>query len=439
MKNIESNDETRISEALEAMRSEAGRRFSLDTVNLAELERRTGISRAKLRRLKQNGFKFLPHANKGKKSEHTILTGYSGMLDTMLSSGVSNSSVCYERLREAGYCGGLTAVKTYISQHRDLILAPRHLVAPQGNRGRRYTTPPGEAFQMDWGFVKVQDHTGNMFTAACFAMVCHHCGERYVEFFPNAKQESLFIGMIHAFRYMGVPHHVLTDNMKSVVIRRDMEGKPVWQGDYEIFMHNLDFQTRLCKPRHPFTTGKVERLVRFVKENFLVGRVFWNVTDMNRQALEWCNRQNSAFHRAVGGVPHEMHMNTCAEHIRALEDSDIVREYLCPMRRISFDGFVNYEGRRFGVPYFYTGRVARVMRHDAMVYVYSEDLSQLLAPHEVTWSRHDSFCKDQYVMPGQPEEHPTAPVRAHIQMSQPPKPTDSFEKFNFDKGVTWDE
>ena len=79
------------------------------------------------------------------------------------------------------------------------------------------------------------------------------------------------------------------------------------------------------------------------------------------------------------------------------------------------------------------------MRQDDMVYVYSEDLSQLLTSHEVTWSRHDSFCKDQYITSGQPEEHPTAPVKEHIQMSQPPAPADSFEKFNFDKGVTWDE
>ena len=48
MKNIESNDETRVAEALEAMRAEAGRRFSLATVNLAELERRTGISRGNM-------------------------------------------------------------------------------------------------------------------------------------------------------------------------------------------------------------------------------------------------------------------------------------------------------------------------------------------------------------------------------------------------------
>ena len=79
------------------MRTEARRISSLATVNLAELDRRTGISRAKLRRMKQNGFKVLPHANKGRKSEHSILTGYSGMLDTMLANIVANSSVCFER------------------------------------------------------------------------------------------------------------------------------------------------------------------------------------------------------------------------------------------------------------------------------------------------------------------------------------------------------
>ncbi|MBQ9004547.1 MAG: hypothetical protein IJ087_22135, partial [Eggerthellaceae bacterium] len=45
----------------------------------------------------------------------------------------------------------------------------------------------------------------------------------------NARQENLFIGMVHAFMLMGVPEFVLTDNMKSVVLHRDAEGKPVWQ------------------------------------------------------------------------------------------------------------------------------------------------------------------------------------------------------------------
>ena len=104
--------------------------------------------------------------------------------------------------------------------------------------------------QMDWGFVNVECVDGTVFQTACFAMICHHCGQRYIEFFPNAKQENLFIGMIHAFLYMGIPERVLTDNMKSVVIRRDSDGHPIWQHDYEVFMRTVGFETRLCRPRH---------------------------------------------------------------------------------------------------------------------------------------------------------------------------------------------
>ena len=73
---------------------------------------------------------------------------------------------------------------------------------------------------MDWGFVNVESDNGGSYRAVCFAMMCHHCGSRYIEFFPNAKQENLFIGMIHAFLRHGVPAAVLTDNMKSVVACR---------------------------------------------------------------------------------------------------------------------------------------------------------------------------------------------------------------------------
>ena len=54
------------------MRREMGEKFNPDKVNLAELERRAGISRAKLRRIKKSGFIDLPHALTGRKAEHTL-------------------------------------------------------------------------------------------------------------------------------------------------------------------------------------------------------------------------------------------------------------------------------------------------------------------------------------------------------------------------------
>lgn len=72
-----------------------------------------------------------------------------------------------------------------------------------------YSSDAGESYQMDWGFVQVNTSEGGSYKVACFAMICHHCGERYIEFFPNTKQENLFIGMIHAFKRMGIPQQYL--------------------------------------------------------------------------------------------------------------------------------------------------------------------------------------------------------------------------------------
>lgn len=49
-----------IAQAIEEMKAEQGSSFNLEHINLAELGRRTHISRSKLRRWKENGFRFLP-------------------------------------------------------------------------------------------------------------------------------------------------------------------------------------------------------------------------------------------------------------------------------------------------------------------------------------------------------------------------------------------
>lgn len=432
--NDNSNDSAMeiIAQVLEEMKSAMGKDFSIDKVNLAELERRTGLSRQRLRTLKDHGFKEVPHGNTGKSPSTSVLDGYTGLLDTFLRQGVTNSSVCLERLQEYGYPGSQSTIKRYIQKHQDLVPAKRQLVAPQGSRGVRYQTGPGEAYQMDWGFTYVIDYAGNEYQVACFAMICHHCGTRYIEFFPNARQENLFIGMIHAFMYMGIPKYVLTDNMKSVVTRRDLEGHPIWQVDYEAFMKTVGFQTRLCKPRHPFTKGKVERLIRFVKDNFLAGRCFYNVTDLNMEALKWCNRQNNAFQPAIGDIPFKLHNASCALVAYVLDETTAVMPYLFPERKISFDGFVNYEGRRFGVPYSYQSRKARIGRNGYYLYIYSADMKELLVTYDVTWSRKDRYCQNQYLKE-QPEEFPTSPVKTRIAQLPEPAEDTAFRKFDFDE------
>ena len=121
-----------IAQAIEEMKAFQGDSFSLERINLAELERRTGVSRSRLRRLKKNSFQDLPRSTKGSKHTVTKLSSYTGLLDSLLRQGVKNSSVVLERLRQAGFEGGATIVKEYIAAHKHLIPAKRQLVAAQG-------------------------------------------------------------------------------------------------------------------------------------------------------------------------------------------------------------------------------------------------------------------------------------------------------------------
>lgn len=65
----------------------------------------------------------------------------------------------------------------------------------------------------------------------------------------------------------------------------------------------MGFLPKVCRVRNPQTKGKVERLVRYVKENFFPGRKFTDLEDLNRQALLWCQAVDSKPHGNPMGQP----------------------------------------------------------------------------------------------------------------------------------------
>lgn len=416
-----------ISEAYEKMKEEGCATYREGKPNFAELSRRTGYSRKVVARLYSSGFKEMPHGNSGSKGSRVITPFLEDEARGLLAAGVSNSSVVFDRLREKGYRGGLTTVKEFIRANKDLIPDGRQLAQRPQGKTRRYQSASGEMFQMDWGFADVEDSTGQQWRCACFALVCHHCGMRYAEFFPNARQENLFIGLLHGFGYMGIPKIILTDNMASVSNRRDSAGRPVFNGSYDEFQKMLGIETVLCKPRHPWTKGAVERLVRFVKGNFIQGRTFINVSDLNMQALMWCHKENSRLQKGLGVVPVREHST---EPLLTLpDDKSLLLPYLAPERSIGMDGFVYYEGRRYGVLFSYRGKKVRVLRDKDELEILDPETYELLESHAVDWSYRPHYSPFQFE-PSQPEEQPTMPVTATIAIADG-QDDDWFRRYDF--------
>ena len=110
MKELYSNGfASSIAQAIEEMKAEQGDGFSLDRINLAELERRSGVSRWKLRRLKRNGFQDLPRRSKGRKHAAAKPSGYTGIIDSLLRQGIKNSSVILDTSLSAFHAGACPA------------------------------------------------------------------------------------------------------------------------------------------------------------------------------------------------------------------------------------------------------------------------------------------------------------------------------------------
>src|SRR5690606_31580780 len=114
---------------------------------------------------------------------------------------------------------------------------------------------------------------------------------------------------------------------------------------------------KVCRVKRPQTKGKVERAARFIEQNFMAGRRFTDVEDLNRQARQWCDEQNRRIHGTTGERPID---RLAREPLGALPPADRLAKYRLEVRKVSRDGFVSYDGVRYGVPWKYSGRDVKV-------------------------------------------------------------------------------
>jgi transposase len=300
------------------------------------------------------------------------LDRYKPLLQELMADGIYNCEVLLERISAGGYDGGISILKEYVHPFRP----PKELPAV-----RRYETQPGEQAQMDWGICHYTDMDGVIHKVPVFAMVLGSSRAKYVEFTSRCDLSSLQRCIVNAFEYFcGVPEKVLTDNMKTVVVGRE-SGEPLWNTAFADFAVDMGFVPKLCTPRRPQTKGKVERLVGYVKDNFLPGRKFEDLNDLNRQALQWCKETDQKVHGTTGKIPAQ---ELVKEPLLPLPGKETMDKYRWESRIVTRDGFVSFDGIRYGVPWQYSGRQVKVRLCAGNVEVYLD--GSIIAKHEAKYT-----------------------------------------------------
>ena len=248
------------------------------------------------------------------------LDPYTGYVDQRLDEGLENCVVLQRELRNLGYDGGYSILKSYVSPRR-------RRRQPQATV--RFETEPGEQAQVDWGSLAYLGEDGKKRRIWVFVMTMGCSRACYVELVRRADTAAFIQCHVNAFEYLsGVPHRCLYDNAKVITLGRDEEKRPVWNQRMLDFALRVGFEARLCQPYRAQTKGKVESGVKYVRRNMWPSLRFTDDADLNRQTLQWCD---GVANRLLHGTTHRLPAEMLAEeqpHLGQLPERNALAPYL---------------------------------------------------------------------------------------------------------------
>ena len=285
----------------------------------------------------------------------------------------------FQMIRDRGYGGSVVQLRRVVA-----CLRPRHKEAFLCLR-----TFAGEQGQVDWahfGEVPVGQARRKL---SCFVITLSYSRGLYLEFFFDQMMESFLRGHDHAFNdWKGVPRVLLYDNLRSAVLERRGDAIHFNPRLLELCAH-YHFAPRSCQVRAGNQKGRVERVIRYIRESFFAARPFTTLEDFNRQALAWRDRE--AHGRPWPGGDHRTVSEAFAEE----------KPRLLPLPAHRFDSdqiipvqsrkiiYVRFDLNDYSIPPAAVGRPLMLAASESTVRIL--DGSQEIARHRRSYDRRQQI------------------------------------------------
>jgi hypothetical protein len=168
-----------------------------------------------------------------------------------------------------------------------------------------------------------------------------------------------------------------------VVVAAGTGARMVPAPEMAAFAERFGFVFRAHEKGDANRSARVERPFHFVEHNFLAGRTFTDLADLNGQARAFCDKVNATPKRHLHASPRELF---AAErpHLHPLP-LFVPEVYALHHRLVDVEGFVNVHGHRYSVPYLLIGRQLEVRETKDRIDVYHGP--RLVASHAKVLSR----------------------------------------------------
>ena len=252
-------------------------------------------------------------------------------------------------------------------------------------------TPFGEFAQADFGEMWMQYDDGRRLKVYFFVMVMCRSRKKYVYFSRTPFTAELAIyAHEKAFEYYGgKPKKVIYDQ-DAVLIHDENLGDYVLTKAFNAYINQTHIEPVFCRKSDPESKGKVENAVKYVKYNFLRGRTFVSIEQLNEEGIRWLSR-------TANGLPH------CGTKLVPDEVFEEEKAYLTPYTgipsmpqrsmkeyKIHKNNAISYHGCEYSLPSgSYKNRDSFVWldANDGIIEIYDGETGKMICHHAISSER----------------------------------------------------
>jgi len=208
-------------------------------------------------------------------------------------------------------------------------------------------------------------------------MVLCYSRHMYVEVVFDQKTETWLDLHMRAFEaFGGVPGTIVPDNLKAAVIRAAFgaDGESALNRSYRELGRYYQFKIDPTPPYAPRKKGKVEAMVKYVKNNALAGRDGEDITEVNAYLRTWTREiAGSRIHGTTGRTPLELFAEREADALQSLPEKRYEKR-LWKQAKVHQDSHISFQGRLYSVPWRWIGKQVWLQATATTVAIYGEDV-----------------------------------------------------------------
>ncbi len=280
-------------------------------LNKSQIRRETGLDRSTIRKYQQMEENTFHNWIKHKRNLPKKLSGYREYVKNLLIiTPYLSAAQVEDRLKEKYEDLPDIHSKTvynFVQSIREEYQIPK----PRENQNRDFEKLDEPAFgkeaQVDFGETWMQTKNKNRKKVYFFTIVLSRSRYKYVHFSDKPFTAKTAVESHYlAFDYLsGISREIIYDQ-DSVFIHNENLGDYLLTEEFSAFCKGQDFKAVFCRKADPQSKGKVENVVKYVKQNFLRGRKYVNIDLLNHQAQAWLKRTaNAKVHSTTQLIPKE--------------------------------------------------------------------------------------------------------------------------------------